>query len=61
MKSDKDKHEIIYILNLKNYTNDLIYKTETEKQTYRNKQKTYGFPKWERVRSMGLTDTNYYT
>ena len=29
-KSDKDKYDITYIWNLKNSTNELIYKTEIE-------------------------------
>ena len=32
-KLDKDKYHITYIQNLKNGTNEIIYKTETDSQT----------------------------
>ena len=32
-KSDKDKYHIIFMWNLKNNTNELLYKTETDSQT----------------------------
>ena len=49
--------------NLKNNTNESIYKPETDS----HRKQTYGYQKWEggqegwQIRSMGLTDTNYYT
>ena len=39
-KSDKDKYYITYMWNLKNNTNNLIYKTE---QTHRHRKHTYGY------------------
>ena len=32
-KSEKDKYHITYMCNLKNDTNELIYKVETDSQT----------------------------
>ena len=32
-KSDKDKYHIIFMWNLKNNTNELLYKTKTDSQT----------------------------
>ena len=32
-KSEKDKDDITHLWNLKNNTNELIYKTETDSQT----------------------------
>ena len=49
--------------NLKNNTNESIYKTETDSQTQKTNlwlPKGKGFGEGE-IRSMGLTDTDYYT
>ena len=51
LKSDRGRqipYDTIYIWNLKNYTNNLMYKTETDPQTKENK--THGYPsgKWRR-------------
>ena len=56
--SDKDKYYITYMWNLRNNTNELIYKTETDSQT----QKTYGYQRengWRErsIRYLGSTDT----
>ena len=45
-KTEKDKyHDIAYMWNLKNDTNEIIYKTETGLQTQEKKkqQTTYGY------------------
>ena len=49
--------------NLKNNTNDSIYKMETDSQTYKT---NLGYQTGQgggegQTRSMGLTNTNYYT
>ena len=62
MKSERQIHDITYMGNLKNNTNEFIIK---QKQTHRHSKQTYGYQRGERggegkIRSMGLTDTNYY-
>ena len=45
--------------NLKNGTDELIYKTETDSQT----ENKHGYGRGSRegyIRSLGLADTNYY-
>ena len=34
-KSDRDKYDITYMWDLKNYTTELLYKTETDSQSQR--------------------------
>ena len=46
-QTEKDKNHIIYMWNLKNDTNELIYKTETDSQTQKI---TYGY---QRVKGRG--------
>ena len=56
---EKDKYDITYMWNLKNNTNESIYKTETNSKTWKtnlwlpNRKGSGG--------SMGLTFTNYCT
>ena len=52
---------VTYMWNLKNNTNECIYKIETESQT----KQTFGYHREERsvkgqIRGMGLNETNYY-
>ena len=64
-KSDKDRQilcDIISMWNLKNNTNESLYKIETQ----RHRKQIYGYQKGHRVgegqiRSTGLTDAKYYT
>ena len=58
--SEKEKrqiaHDITYMLSFKNYTNGLIYQTETKSET----QKTdYSYQRGRaQVRTLGLANTN---
>ena len=62
-KSDRERHiisyDITYMWNLKNSTNKLIYKTETNSQI----KQTYYYQRgraWLDELSIGLTDPHYY-
>ena len=53
-------YDITYMWNLKNSTNESIHKTETD-----SRKQTFGYRVGKgvgegEIRSMGLTDTNYY-
>ena len=59
-KSDRERQildDITYMRNLKNNTNDFIYKTE---QTQRHRKQLMVTKGEREIRSMGLTDTHYY-
>ena len=52
-------YDITYIWNLKNNTNESVYKIETDSQTQKTNQ---WLQRGERqLRGMRVTDTNYYT
>ena len=61
--SDRERqipYDITYMWNLKNSTNESIHKTETD-----SRKQTFGYRVGKgvgegEIRSMGLTDTNYY-
>ena len=59
-KSEKDNYDTTYTWNLKNNTNEPIYKTDRlpdmENKLWLSKQKEEG---WQ-IRRTGLTNTNYY-
>ena len=55
---------ITYMWDLKNNPNESIYKTETDSQTWKINlwlPKGRGKGGEAQIRSMGVTDTNYYT
>ena len=56
---ERQIYDITYTLNLKNYANESIYKTETDTQAQKKKH-VYQRGKGQ-IRSLGLTNTNYYT
>ena len=59
-QTEKDKYHTISLMwHLKNNTNELLYKTETNSKTQKtNLQLPKGKGGWK-TRNMGLTDTNY--
>ena len=63
VKSDQERQIlcIIYMWNLKNYTNESIYKTEIDSQTWNTNLWLTRGKEGAGKRSMGLMDTNSYT
>ena len=62
--TEKDKYDISFKSNFKNYINEFIYKTETDSQTLKTnfqllKGKRAGLGGGE-IRSLGLTYLYYY-
>lgn len=55
-----DKYDIIYTWNLKDNTNESVYKTETDPQTWKTTLWFCGYQRGEgQIKSMELI--NYYT
>ena len=61
-KRKTTSYDVTYMRNLKTDTNELIYKRETDSQMFKtNLWLPRGKERGWIIRSLGLTNTNYYT